>query len=199
MIFDLFAQFPLGEGFGINTNLLETNIINISVVLGVLIKVGGEVVIKTLTERKENILKSLSDADERFAEAQAKVSSAKTEIENAKSKAKLIRSQSLTNETKIVIAILENAQQEINRLQKSKKITIQLEEKKLVSEVYERVIGLVITQATKTIQQRLKRTPKFHSRLIEDRTVIIGAYKFSVTEPMVPKIRKKGKISRFYF
>jgi len=32
--------FALGEGFGFNTNLLETNIINLAVVIGVLFYFG---------------------------------------------------------------------------------------------------------------------------------------------------------------
>ena len=36
-------NFPLGEGFGINTNLLETNVINLAVVVGVVVYFGGDV------------------------------------------------------------------------------------------------------------------------------------------------------------
>jgi F-type H+-transporting ATPase subunit b len=151
-------------------------------------------VTKTLTERRENILKSLSDADERFAEAQAKVALAKAEIENAKSKARKIQLFSITMAEQGVKAILQNAHQEINRLEDSKKITIQLEEKKLVSEVYERVVRLVITQAKKIIQQRLNLTPQFHLRLVEDRTLLLGTSKLSVQSK-----KSLASISSFYF
>ena len=51
-----FTYLPLGEGFGINTNLLETNILNLSVVIGVLVYFGGDVLSSLLTNRKELIL-----------------------------------------------------------------------------------------------------------------------------------------------
>lgn len=34
------SYWPLAEGFGLNTNILETNIINLSVVFGILIFFG---------------------------------------------------------------------------------------------------------------------------------------------------------------
>lgn len=37
---DSFISLSSAEGFGLNTNILETNIINLSVVLGVLIYFG---------------------------------------------------------------------------------------------------------------------------------------------------------------
>ena len=62
-------NFPLGEGFGINTNLLETNVINLAVVVGVLIYFGGDVLTSLLTNRKETIMKSITDAEVRFQDA----------------------------------------------------------------------------------------------------------------------------------
>ena len=58
----------LDQEFGINTNILETNIINLTVVIGVLIYVGGDVLNSLLKTRKENILKSLTDAEQKYQE-----------------------------------------------------------------------------------------------------------------------------------
>ena len=71
------TQLPLGEGFGINTNLLETNVLNLAVVVGALVYFGGDILQSILTNRKELIVKSLTDAEERFKEATAKLEAAK--------------------------------------------------------------------------------------------------------------------------
>ena len=60
------SDFPLGNGFGINTNLLETNVLNLAVVIGVLVVFGGDVLTSILKNRQELIVKSLNDAEERF-------------------------------------------------------------------------------------------------------------------------------------
>jgi len=87
---------PLGHGsFGINTNLLETNILNLAVVIGVLVYFGGDVLTSLLTTRKEVILKSLNDAEERYQEATAKLAEAKEQLALATTKAEEIRAQGL--------------------------------------------------------------------------------------------------------
>ena len=48
------------EGFGINTNVLETNILNLSVVIGVLFVVGKDVLTSLLDERRQKIVQSLA-------------------------------------------------------------------------------------------------------------------------------------------
>ena len=80
-------DLPLGEGFGINTNLLETNVLNLAVVIGVLFVFGGDVLTSILKNRQELIVKSLNDAEERFQEATAKLETAKAQLEVAKAKA----------------------------------------------------------------------------------------------------------------
>ena len=37
ILLTLFKNFPAGEGFGFNTNILETNIINLAVVIAVVV------------------------------------------------------------------------------------------------------------------------------------------------------------------
>ena len=73
-------DLPLGEGFGINTNLLETNVLNLAVVIGVLFVFGGDVLTSILKNRQELIVKSLNDAEERFQEATAKLEAAKAQL-----------------------------------------------------------------------------------------------------------------------
>lgn len=175
MIFDLFANFPLGEGFGINGNVLETNVVNLAVVIGVLVKYGGEIATTTLKERKEKILKSITDAEERYAEAQRQLALAKDEIEVAKKKAENIRSQSLVTAEQTVQKIFKSAEEEINRLEESKQATLQLEEKKALAEVCDRVSRLVLDQATKTIKQRVD--PTLRSRLVDLNIAILGTSK----------------------
>ena len=55
----------------LNTNIFETNLINLSIVVGVVVVLGGDALTSALDERRRAILESLEDANNRFAEAQA--------------------------------------------------------------------------------------------------------------------------------
>jgi F-type H+-transporting ATPase subunit b len=58
-----------GHGFGFNTNILETNVINLAVVIAVVVSVVGDAVRELLKNRKETIINNLREADNRANEA----------------------------------------------------------------------------------------------------------------------------------
>jgi F-type H+-transporting ATPase subunit b len=151
-----FTYFPLGhEGFGINTNLLETNVFNLAVVVGVLVYFGGDILTSLLKNRKELILKSLTDAEERYKEATEKLVNAKKQLELATVKAKEIRAQGLVTAEQGTKNLLERAKEDIKRLEEAKQATIRFEEEKAVAQVCERVSRLALEQAINKVKKRL--------------------------------------------
>ena len=74
----------LAEGFGLNFDLIETNILNLAVVLGVVLYLGGDVLTSLLNDRKQKILGTLKSANERFVEAEQKLAEAKQKVQRKK-------------------------------------------------------------------------------------------------------------------
>ena len=96
-----FSAMPLtlfahGGGFGINLNLLETNLINLVIVIGVLIWFLRGFLGGILSRRREAILAELDDAESRLAQATAALSQAQSELAAAQQKAEQIRSDGKT-------------------------------------------------------------------------------------------------------
>jgi len=83
----------LAEGFGFNTNLLETNILNLAVVLPLVFSLGKDTLTSILDSRREKILSSLRSADDRFKQAQLELDAAKSELALAAEKVKEIQSE----------------------------------------------------------------------------------------------------------
>jgi len=65
------------EGFGLNLNLFETNILNLAVVIFGLYKFLPGFLGKILEKRRTSILSDLKEAEERLAQAQDSLSQAK--------------------------------------------------------------------------------------------------------------------------
>jgi len=86
-----FTLLAHGGGFGINTNLLDTNLINLIVVIGVLIWFLRGFLGGILTRRREAILAELDDAEQRLAKATTALSQAQADLAAAQSKAEQIR------------------------------------------------------------------------------------------------------------
>ena len=66
---------------GFNTDIFDTNLINLSLVVGVVVTLGGDALTSALDERRRSILSSLEDANNKFNEAQNLLKSAQTKLE----------------------------------------------------------------------------------------------------------------------
>ena len=174
----MIVNFPLGEGFAINGNLLETNILNLAVVVGVLVYFGSDILASLLTNRKEMILKSINDAEERYAEAAAKLADAKEQLELAKTKAEEIRAQGLVTAEQGTKTLLERAEEDIKRLEEAKQATVRFEEEKAVNQVCERVSRLALDQAISKVKKRLD--PSLQRRIVDLNIALLGQISTSV-------------------
>jgi F-type H+-transporting ATPase subunit b len=141
------------EGFGINTNVLETNILNLSVVIGVLFVVGKDVLTSLLDERRQKIVQSLEDVEARYKEAQDKLEKANIELNDAVEKAKEIRAQSTLTASQTFAVAEKRAETEISRLQGTKTSTISVEKQKLVAEMRNLLTTGALEKAFTTLQQ----------------------------------------------
>ena len=91
-LFD-FGKIPFGESFGFNGNILETNILNLGVVLGVVVSLGGDALRSLLSNRKKTIEKNLEQAEKRALEAKERLTQAQSQLETAQKKAIDIKEQ----------------------------------------------------------------------------------------------------------
>jgi len=80
-----------GGGFGINLNLLDTNLINLIIVIGVLIWFLRGFLGGILERRREAILAELADAETRLSQAAASLTQAQSALAQAQQKAEQIR------------------------------------------------------------------------------------------------------------
>ena len=83
------------EGFGLNFNLFETNILNWAVVVFGLYKFLPGFLGKMLQKRREGILLELKDAEDRLLNATQALEKAKKDLSSAEEKASQIKADSL--------------------------------------------------------------------------------------------------------
>jgi len=141
---------------GLNLNLLETNIINLSVVVGVLIYLGGDLLQSILQTRKDTILKSLKDAEERYNQALLDLKEAESGLAFAKEEAQEIRDASNSAKLNRFSILLERAQEDKKRFQESQKSTLQMEEDKIVKKLCQECSYQALAEAKKKIKSRVK-------------------------------------------
>jgi len=144
---NIFASLAENEGFGINTNLLETNVLNLAVVIGILFYFGKDLLLDTLKNRKEAILKSLQDSVEKKMEAVDNLNAAKLQFRKAEEKSEEIRSQGKTLAKQSADKFLDRVEDNVKRIEEAQFFTIRFEEEKAITEVCRKVSSSALQQA----------------------------------------------------
>ena len=152
-IFLNLGSLSLGHGFGINTNIFETNVINLAAVVAVVISFVGGNLTALLEDRKKTILNNLEEASRRAAEAAEKLNQAKVQLELAKKKAKDIREEGLLRATQEISSCVSQHEDRISKLDEFKQETIQFYQQKSFKQAYMYVISKIITR----VKERLNK------------------------------------------
>jgi len=79
-IFTLLAE---NGSIGLNLDILETGVLNIATLVGILIYTGKDFLGSILQERKNTIVKSVQDAEDRLNEANRRLSEAQKQLSQA--------------------------------------------------------------------------------------------------------------------
>nr|AXX76515.1 ATP synthase CF0 subunit I [Dipteris conjugata] len=164
------SHWTPAAGFGSNTNILETNPINLILVSGVLFYFGkGVCASRILTNLLENckgtILSTIRDAEERYKEATEKLKQARTRLQQAKVKADEIRVNGLTQMEGEKRDLVDAADEDPKRLEDSKNYTIRFEKQRAIEQVRQQVSRLASERAPESPNSRLDG--ELHLRMID--------------------------------
>ena len=101
------------EGFGLNTNILETNVINIGLLIGLLIYSFSDVVKSTLKEREESISLNLDTAANKLIFANQQFKDAEEALAAIRLKAKEIKIQTIKQKEQLVTSEIQKFKNEL--------------------------------------------------------------------------------------
>lgn len=109
----------------------------------------------SLKSRKETILRTLQEAENRFKEAEDNLSFAKENYETAKIKAEQIKQQGIALSEKTFKTLLDAVEEDIKRLKALNLATIKLEEEKSINEICQKLSQVALIKAIEKISSKL--------------------------------------------
>lgn len=154
----IMAIFPIGHGFGINTNIFETNIINLAAVVGIVVSFVGNNLTAILEDRKKTIVNNLQEATQRALEAEEKLNQARTQLELAKKKAQEIREEGISRATQEINTVVNQHEIRLAKLQEFKQETLSFYQQKAFKEAYLYVISRIMTRVRERLNTGLDST-----------------------------------------
>lgn len=140
-IFTLLAE---EEGIGLNTDILETGLINILALVGILIYTGKDFLGSLLEERKATILKGVQDAEDRLNEAQKRLNEAEKQLNQANLVISEIKNETVTTKKLLLESDAYEAKKDLKIRFERALATFRSKERQIFLEIKQQIISLVL-------------------------------------------------------
>jgi len=152
-IFTLLAEH---EGIGLNTDILETGLLNILTLVGILIFTGRDFLGSLLEERKITIVKSVQDAEDRLNEAQKRLNEAKKQLDQANIVIGAIKNETIATKKMLLESDAYTAKKDLKVRFERALATFRSKERQIFLEIKQQIISLVLKRTVIRAQEAFK-------------------------------------------
>ena len=140
-IFTLLAE---EEGISLNLDILETGVLNIIALVGILIYTGRDFLGSLLEERKATIVKSIQDAEDRLNEAQKRLTEAEKQLSQANLVIGEIQKQTISTKKVLLKSDAFEAKKDLKIRFERALATFRSKERQIFLEIKQQIISLVL-------------------------------------------------------
>nr|YP_010343973.1 ATP synthase CF0 subunit I [Solanum valdiviense]YP_010347227.1 ATP synthase CF0 subunit I [Solanum alphonsei]UNZ87306.1 ATP synthase CF0 subunit I [Solanum valdiviense]UNZ91058.1 ATP synthase CF0 subunit I [Solanum alphonsei] len=169
------GHWPSAGSFGFNTDILATNPINLSVVLGVLIFFGKGVLSDLLDNRKQRILNTIRNSEELRGGAIEQLEKARSRLRKVETEADQFRVNGYSEIEREKLNLINSTYKTLEQLENYKNETIQFEQQRAINQVRQRVFQQALRGALGTLNSCLNN--ELHLRTISANIGMLGTMK----------------------
>ena len=149
-IFTLLAEH---EGIGLNTDILETGLLNILALLAILIYTGRDFLGSLLEERKTMIVKGVQDAEDRLNEAQKRLNEAEKQLNQANLVISEIKNETIKTKKVLLESDAFQAKKDLKIRFERALATFRSKERQIFLEIKQQIISLVLKRTVTRAQE----------------------------------------------
>nr|YP_010872471.1 ATP synthase CF0 subunit I [Lindenbergia indica]URQ18961.1 ATP synthase CF0 subunit I [Lindenbergia indica] len=169
------GHWSAAGSFGFNTDILATNPINLSVVIGVLIFFGKGVLSDLLDNRKHRILNTIRNSEELRGGAIEQLEKAKARLRKVETEADQFRVNGYSEIEREKLNLVNSTYKTLEQLENYKNETIQFEQQRAINQVRQRIFQQALQGALGTLNSCLNN--ELHLRTISVNIGMLGAMK----------------------
>lgn len=159
----------LTSGVSLNSNFLETNVINILLLLFGLIYVLRQFLGSILLERQEKVILAIKESEERLEQANIRLNEAQKQLEQTQIIISQIIQESEVTATRVRESILEQGKIDVEKLTTSSKASILSAEYQIKNQIQQQIIALAINKVE--LQLKAKMTTSLQNKLIDQNII----------------------------
>nr|QVX30413.1 ATP synthase CF0 subunit I [Bowdichia virgilioides] len=169
------GYWPSAGSFGVNTDILATNPINLSVVLGVLVFFGKGVLSDLLDNRKQRILKTIRNSEELREGAIEQLEKARARLRKVEREADRFRVNGYSEIEREKFNLINSIYTTLEQFENYKNETIRFEQQRAINQVRQRVFQQALQGALGTLNSCLNN--ELHLRTISANIGMFGSMK----------------------
>jgi F-type H+-transporting ATPase subunit b len=140
---------------GINTNIFETNLVNLALLTGGIFYLGSNALSESLVERQQKILGAIQESEERLEEATKKLADSETQLAQAQLVIESIGKDAEVTAQQVKSTILTDGKSEIERLTDAAKGQIVTIEARVRKQISDYVVTLALKRITMQLEGKL--------------------------------------------
>ena len=152
-IFTLLAEH---EGIGLNTDILETGLLNIIALVGILVYTGRDFLGSLLEERKTTIVKGVQDAEDRLNEAQKRLTEAQKQLNQANLVISEIQNETVTTKKVLLESDAFQAKKDLTVRFERALATFRSKERQIFVEIKQQIVSIVLQRTVSRAQETFK-------------------------------------------
>jgi F-type H+-transporting ATPase subunit b len=161
-------------GFGLNFDILETNIINLAIAIGLLVYLSRNFLGQILAERRQNIATEIQEAEARKREAAGRLAEEQQKLAQAQAEAERIRAEAEKSARAAKEAILAQAQQEMQRLRDTASQDTTSSQERAIAELRQQVATMALNQVESQLMAQLQNNEEAQRQLIDRSISLLG-------------------------
>ena len=142
-------------GISLQFDLFESNIINLSILVGGLFYLLSGALSDSLSERQQKILGAIQESEERLKEATTRLTESETQLAQAQMVIASIEKDAQTTAQNVKSTILTDGKAEIERLTSAAKSQIGTVEARVRKQISDYVVALALQRITMQLEGKL--------------------------------------------
>jgi len=166
------AEAAEEHGFALNLNLLDTNLINLVIIIGVLVYFGRGFLGSTLSERRSRIESEIREAEKRKQDAAASLAEEQQKLAQAQTEAARMLKEAEGRADVARQAVLDQADKDVERLRTAAAQDTSSQRDRIVTELRQRVAELAMQRAEEKLRSDLDDSTQ--QRLVDKSITMLG-------------------------
>jgi F-type H+-transporting ATPase subunit b len=154
-LFNVIAEESAKEGFGINTDIFDTNIINIALLWAIILYAGSDFLSSTLSDRQQKIVTALQEAEEQLRYSKARLAEAEKQVAQTETSITQIKADAEAAAQTLKESILQAGKTDIEFITSKGKSSIANLEANVKAQIQQTIADLALKRVVSKLKQNL--------------------------------------------